>query len=157
MLVKSDFLKKALISAFFVLIVGCSTATRSWKCEKIYANYPGTCSILYLGSENTFRDFEVEIQKGAETNWVFLNVYGQPLQCQEKGEILVTIESNSKKTEYLCHLLEGGQRICLSEDAVNCLFNALSAHTPLTITAGRYSASIIELKFDQACQSFLSE
>ena len=146
------FLKRALFSALFVFLSSCSPACHSWKCETIQA--ADSYAILYLSPKNDFQNIEIELQKQRDGTCLYLSVYGIPLQTNAAGNIDVGLMINGETLTYRGYLLQGGHRIRLDSEAEAKLFEALCAHTPITIRVGRYSTEIHYEKFDDALKNF---
>lgn len=136
----SHFLKKALLSAFFILLTSCNSTTR-WKAEKIEAVYPVECSRVYWPVENRFTDLELDIRKIGDRTQVFLNCYGLPLKSEKKLMNLI-VKTEDKEETFQVYLFEGSQRMALSSEDSALLLSYLQKGITVSLKLNQYTSTI---------------
>lgn len=137
--------KRALFSAFFVLVTSCSSDNKGWTHDEIACNAPSPYSRAYLPAENTFRNLELVIVDDGIQKDLFLNAYGSPFERDKKGQVEIVIEIDGNAVETTANCLEGCHRLKLHEAEEKLILSALQERKPIKIRAGRYS---LEVRYD---------
>lgn len=139
---------------FIYTITSCGRPSHSWEREEITSSHPGCCTILYLTPQNSYRNIEIELQRGLSEAQVYLTVYGDPLSPKQDGTIDVHLVINHNPEVYSGNVLKGNYRIVLPPEAKNKLLNALEQHAEIQISVGRYSTEIHYEGFDTEYKEF---
>lgn len=145
--------KKALFSAFFLLLSSCSHPCSNWNFEETQTTCPSYQSAkIYTPAQNSFDGLEVELIATLDNAWMFLNIYSTPLSgdAATPGIIAVNIVALEESWQTSGVLFEGGQRIALNDEARDYIIEALLNNQPITITVDRYHAELSPEGFPKA-------
>lgn len=142
-------LKRALVSALFILTSSCNSSSESeWYGDRVQGS--DDHAVMVLSGTSAFKDLEVEIQKSGNDRRVYLNAYGLPFQPNAEGRVEVQITIEDKNIETYALALKGNQSLRLSTEHEQELLQALDAQKKVSIRTGRYGVEINYTGFEKA-------
>lgn len=147
-----DIWKKALLSAFFLLVTSCSQPCQQWQIQETITRCPYYSSgKIFLSPNEEFGTLELEIDRGSSGLKMYVNAFileipSLPDDCS-KAELIVSIENQSFTV--ITDRFEGGQRLLVPSEAANIIINALLECKTICLHAGRFQSTIISTGFPQ--------
>ena len=107
--------------------------------------------------DNTLGGLELELDFGISGLRMYVNVFSLevPSHAETPHIAQVVIHINEERFVFFAHILQGGQRLLLPEEASNTIIEALSAGFPVTISTGRYRSVILPANFQKQYKALI--
>ena len=131
---------------FFVLLlflVGCHH--ESWHCSFIRnGNLQHDLAKLTYAPSSRRKGIEFEIVRNGKEIYAYINVKQYKIPCYHENpyQALITIKTDYDIDSFVVPLLEGGQRIHLTDCCLNYLLQALENHPSVTLSVGSFSETL---------------
>lgn len=147
-----DFCYGAYLILFFLILTGCSNQTpHQWEIDKILTKTP--CfngGRLILGPDSDCSHLEIELIRNTSGIRMYVNLLflRAPSWPEDPTRTTLTIQFEEQEP-WIIHpyLLEGGQRMLLSEDIADFLIQSLCDGHSFNIQIGRSQIHVVPNQF----------
>ena len=134
-------LKRAVLTALFLLCTGCTTC-KSWHNSKICGHCPFyNSSITYYKPVAVETGIGFEVLRTRSGCYYFLNLYSFPIFGQS-----VVVEATCCEEVCECYVQAGGQRVCLPAFYGEKILEALCQGESVTVKVANYSHTLTPFK-----------
>ncbi len=149
--------RKGALVALFLLLTSCTCP--NWTLDKTITFNPCYNSgRLYFYADCCGKDLELELDRGASGLRMYINVFSLEIAPvildPPQAELVITIEESEYK--YLADILQGGQRLLLTDEARDLIIDTLQSNQIVILKAGRYKAAIQPENFSSLYYNLLS-
>lgn len=130
-----------------LIFVSCSEINQPWKFDAIATQNKvfDSSRITYFDPINSPLHFEI-IHSDTGLN-AFISLTKYQFRTSEEGYLHIDFEIDGMKYEDSLPLLEGGMRLCLSQDRTQALINSLCNGKKVTILVDGFEQSITPNQF----------
>ena len=147
---------KGLFILLLFLLVGCHHDP--WKNTSIYSSSSQyTLARLSYPPSNPNKGIELEMTRLGEEVYAYVNVYQYtfPPKDSQLDKTTLTIHTEETAETFVLPLMEGGQRVRLTDPCLHHLLLSLSTHSTITLSSGHFSQVINTKNFKNHYKALL--
>lgn len=109
-------------------------------------------------ADESARGVELELDAGSSGLRMYVNVFSIEVPALPDSPTLakVSLKICDEEYLYLAHILQGGQRLLLPDEARDTIIEALVDGFPITLSTGRYCSAIPAANFQALYDDLIS-
>ena len=147
---------KALLFLSLFLLASCHSDP--WKTTAIYSSSREyTLARLSYPPSNPNNGMELEMTRFGEEIRAYINVYQYNFPLQNTNKTHLTIQTEDRSQTFILPLMEGEQRVRLTDRCLEYLLTSLSTHSSITLSSGHFTQTIHTKNFKTHYKSLLRQ